>query len=271
MKKNNFVKILAEVSTALLIGTGISMTPNIVKAANTIIGTSTDKTVNITKDEKGTIHFEPIFSTVNVTVKENNPVILKVDSANAVTPEKSDYKAGETIKVQYSYEFTSKENNQPVKGYFIERKTIAGKEYGIFILADEVNASTSIPTRDEYSANIQTNLNNAQKEYKEKLQKEEAKQADLKKRFLYYTAKKKSSKKSSYYYTLYRKTRSTKKSTKATYTFKKNKYKIKAKSFKLETPVKNGKKIYYHVKNKSANFWVSASDVKDLKPVFRKK
>lgn len=271
MKKNNLIKILIGISTSILLGMGINLATHfstLVHAADTgiVIGTSTDKTVNIMKDKNGKVYFESVLPTIDVTVKNDNPVLIEIDNDKNIKSEKSNYEAGQTVKVEYSYDLKNTKTGERVTVYYIKKKIIDGKEYGVFILAEDVNTSVTIPTKDEYTAAIKADLSKAKKEYDEK-------QAEaLKKRFLYYTAKKKSTKKTLYYYTLYRKTTTSKKTKKnqAIYGIKKNKYSIKAKSLKLETPVKFGKTVYYHVKGKSANFWVRSTDVKDLKPVFRK-
>lgn len=283
MKKNNLVKALASLSAAILIGIGLNETSQSVHAADTATSSSSvTQTTNTNskngKDASQTVNLSVAIPTVDVTVKTDNPVLysfpVKNSAGATAKTEKSEYKAGETVKVQYYINLTDNDSKEPVKGYYVGSKEIDGESYAQFILADDVTTTAAVPTYDELSKTMQDKIAAAKKEYEEKAKADAKKQAeDLKKRFLYYTAKKKSTKKTLYYYTGYSKTTKVKKTkkTKTTIVFKKNKYKIKAKTLKLDQGMKVGKKTYYHIKGKSANFWVRSTDVKDLKPVFRKK
>lgn len=281
MKKNNLIKTLASFSAAILIGIGLNETNHVVQAADTTTTSSTVAQSASTKDNKDssqTVNLSVAIPTVDVTVKADNPVLYSFPVENSAgttaKTEKSDYKAGKIVKVQYYINLTDNNTNQPVKGYYVGTKEMDGKKYAQFLLSDDVTTTETVPTYDELSKIMQDKIAAAKKEYEEKAKADAEKQvADLKKRFLYYTAKKKSTKKTLYYYTGYSKTTKVKKSkkTKTTVIFKKNKYKIKAKTLKIDQGKKVGKKTYYHVKGKSANFWVRSTDVKDLKPVFRKK
>lgn len=214
--KKLFTSLAAAVMlSAGLAGTGMAMGQPVhaagtTQSSNTKIGTVSVK-----------------HRTVSATVNSDNPKLVVVAKDQTNTDQiDSNYTKGQTINVLWSTE--AKQGDKTVTLYYIENRTINGKDSLVFIPSTDVTTSGNVPTK---SAFVEQANNDIQDAYKRSLQ--------------YITVTPKSKKGAKIYYA-YKKSKKSKK-----ITFAASKKTIKyGKKYKSSLIVKNGKTRYVYIGKK---------------------
>ena len=214
--KKLFTSLAAAVMlSAGLAGTGMAMGQPVhaagtTQSSNTKIGTVSVK-----------------HRTVSATVNSDNPKLVVVAKDQTNTDQiDSNYTKGQTINVLWSTE--AKQGDKTVTLYYIENRTINGKDSFVFIPSTDVTTSGNVPTK---SAFVEQANNDIQDAYKRSLQ--------------YITVTPKSKKGAKIYYA-YKKSKKSKK-----ITFAASKKTIKyGKKYKSSLIVKNGKTRYVYIGKK---------------------
>lgn len=214
--KKLFTSLAAAVMlSAGLAGTGMAMGQPVhaagtTQSSNTKIGTVSVK-----------------HRTVSATVNSDNPKLVVVAKDQTNTDQiDSNYTKGQTINVLWSTE--AKQGDKTVTLYYIENRTINGKDSLVFIPSTDVTTSGNVPTK---SAFVEQANNDIQDAYKRSLQ--------------YVTVTPKSKKGAKIYYA-YKKSKKSKK-----ITFAASKKTIKyGKKYKSSLIVKNGKTRYVYIGKK---------------------
>lgn len=215
--KNLFTSLAAAVMlSAGLAGAGVS-------GAEPVHAATTQ-----TSSKKGSISFKR--RSVSATVNSDNPKVLAfstTDTKQSTDSIDSGYTKGQTVQVYFS---TTTVGGDIV--YFVENKTINGKDSMIFIPASEVTVSSKVPTYDEFQKQAQSDQKAIQDAYNN--------------RALKYIVVSPKSKKGAKIYYAYKKSAKAKK-----VYFKATKKKIKyGKKYKSSMIVKNGKSRYAYIGKK---------------------
>ena len=214
--KKLFTSLAAAVMlSAGLAGTGMAMGQP-VHAAGTTQSSNT---------KTGTVSVK--YRTVSATVNSDNPKLVVVAKDQTNTDQiDSNYTKGQTINVLWSTE--AKQGDKTVTLYYIENRTINGKDSLVFIPSTDVTTSGNVPTE---SAFVEQANNDIQDAYKRSLQ--------------YITVTPRSKKGAKIYYA-YKKSKKSKK-----ITFAASKKTIKyGKKYKSSMIVKNGKTRYVYIGKK---------------------
>ena len=212
--KKLFTSLAAAVMlSAGLAGTGMAMGQPVHAAGTTQSSNTKAGTVSV--------------RTVSATVNSDNPKLVVVAKDQTNTDQiDSNYTKGQTINVLWSTE--AKQGDKTVTLYYIENRTINGKDSFVFIPSTDVTTSGNVPTE---SAFVEQANNDIQDAYKRSLQ-------DI-------TVTPKSKKGAKIYYA-YKKSKKSKK-----ITFAASKKTIKyGKKYKSSMIVKNGKTRYVYIGKK---------------------
>lgn len=214
--KKLFTSLAAAVMlSAGLAGTGMAMGQPVHAAGTTQSSNTKTGTVNVKR------------RTVSATVNSDNPKLVVV-AKDQTNPDQidSNYTKGQTINVLWSIE--AKQGDKTVTLYYIENRTINGKDSLVFIPSTDVTTSGNVPTE---SAFVEQANNDIQDAYKRSLQ--------------YITVTPRSKKGAKIYYA-YKKSKKSKK-----ITFAASKKTIKyGKKYKSSMIVKNGKTRYVYIGKK---------------------
>ena len=217
--KKLFTSLAAAVMlSAGLAGTGMAMGQPVhaagtTQSSNTKIGTVSVK-----------------HRTVSATVNSDNPklVVIAKDQTNTDQID-SNYTKGQTINVLWSTE--AKQGDKTVTLYYIENRTINGKDSLVFIPSTDVTTSGNVPTESAFVEQANNDVKAIQDAYKRSLQ--------------YITVTPKSKKGAKIYYA-YKKSKKSKK-----ITFAASKKTIKyGKKYKSSMIVKKGKTRYVYIGKK---------------------
>lgn len=217
--KKLFTSLAAAVMlSAGLAGTGMAMGQPVhaagtTQSSNTKIGTVSVK-----------------HRTVSATVNSDNPKLVVVAKDQTNTDQiDSNYTKGQTINVLWSIE--AKQGDKTVTLYYIENRTINGKDSPVFIPSTDVTTSGNVPTESAFVEQANNDVKAIQDAYKRSLQ--------------YITVTPKSKKGAKIYYA-YKKSKKSKK-----ITFAASKKTIKyGKKYKSSMIVKNGKTRYVYIGKK---------------------
>ena len=217
--KKLFTSLAAAVMlSAGLAGTGMAMGQP-VHAAGTTQSSNT---------KTGTVSVK--YRTVSATVNSDNPKLVVVAKDQTNTDQiDSNYTKGQTINVLWSTE--AKQGDKTVTLYYIENRTINGKDSLVFIPSTDVTTSGNVPTESAFVEQANNDVKAIQDAYKRSLQ--------------YITVTPKSKKGAKIYYA-YKKSKKSKK-----ITFAASKKTIKyGKKYKSSKIVKNGKTRYVYIGKK---------------------
>ncbi|MGO5502831.1 hypothetical protein ACTQV8_08625 [Lactobacillus amylovorus] len=212
--KKLFTSLAAAVMlSAGLAGTGMAMGQPVHAAGTTQSSNTKIGTVSV--------------RTVSATVNSDNPKLVVVAKDQTNTDQiDSNFTKGQTINVLWSTE--AKQGDKTVTLYYIENRTINGKDSFVFIPSTDVTTSGNVPTK---SAFVEQANNDIQDAYKRSLQ--------------YITVTPRSKKGAKIYYA-YKKSKKSKK-----ITFAASKKTIKyGKKYKSSMIVKNGKTRYVYIGKK---------------------
>lgn len=218
--KKLFTSLAAAVMlSAGLAGTGMAMGQP-VHAAGTTQSSNT---------KTGTVSVK--YRTVSATVNSDNPKLFVVVAKDQTNTDQidSNYTKGQTINVLWSTE--AKQGDKTVTLYYIENRTINGKDSFVFIPSTDVTTSGNVPTKSAFDEQANNDVKAIQDAYKRSLQ--------------YITVTPKSKKGAKIYYA-YKKSKKSKK-----ITFAASKKTIKyGKKYKSSKIVKNGKTRYVYIGKK---------------------
>lgn len=217
--KKLFTSLAAAVMlSAGLAGTGMAMGQSVHAAGTTQSSNTKTGTVNVKR------------RTVSATVNSDNPKLVVV-AKDQTNPDQidSNYTKGQTINVLWSIE--AKQGDKTVTLYYIENRTINGKDSLVFIPSTDVTTSGNVPTESAFVEQANNDVKAIQDAYKRSLQ--------------YITVTPKSKKGAKIYYA-YKKSKKSKK-----ITFAASKKTIKyGKKYKSSMIVKNGKTRYVYIGKK---------------------
>ena len=218
--KKLFTSLAAAVMlSAGLAGTGMAMGQP-VHAAGTTQSSNT---------KTGTVSVK--YRTVSATVNSDNPKLVVVVAKDQTNTDQidSNYTKGQTINVLWSTE--AKQGDKTVTLYYIENRTINGKDSLVFIPSTDVTTSGNVPTESAFVEQANNDVKAIQDAYKRSLQ--------------YITVTPKSKKGAKIYYA-YKKSKKSKK-----ITFAASKKTIKyGKKYKSSMIVKTGKTRYVYIGKK---------------------
>lgn len=217
--KKLFTSLAAAVMlSAGLAGTGMAMGQPVHAAGTTQSSNTKTGTVNVKR------------RTVSATVNSDNPKLFVV-AKDQTNPDQidSNYTKGQTINVLWSIE--AKQGDKTVTLYYIENRTINGKDSFVFIPSTDVTTSGNVPTESAFVEQANNDVKAIQDAYKRSLQ--------------YITVTPKSKKGAKIYYA-YKKSKKSKK-----ITFAASKKTIKyGKKYKSSMIVKKGKTRYVYIGKK---------------------
>ena len=217
--KKLFTSLAAAVMlSAGLAGTGMAMGQPVHAAGTTQSSNTKTGTVNVKR------------RTVSATVNSDNPKLVVVAKDQTNTDQiDSNYTKGQTINVLWSTE--AKQGDKTVTLYYIENRTINGKDSLVFIPSTDVTTSGNVPTKSAFDEQANNDGKAIQDAYN--------------KRSLQITVTPKSKKGAKIYYA-YKKSKKSKK-----ITFAASKKTIKyGKKYKSSMIVKNGKTRYVYIGKK---------------------
>ena len=217
--KKLFTSLAAAVMlSAGLAGTGMAMGQPVHAAGTTQSSNTKTGTVSVKH------------RTVSATVNSDNPKLVVVAKDQTNTDQiDSNYTKGQTINVLWSIE--AKQGDKTVTLYYIENRTINGKDSLVFIPSTDVTTSGNVPTKSAFDEQANNDVKAIQDAYKRSLQ--------------YITVTPKSKKGAKIYYA-YKKSKKSKK-----ITFAASKKTIKyGKKYKSSMIVKNGKTRYVYIGKK---------------------
>lgn len=217
--KKLFTSLAAAVMlSAGLAGTGMAMGQPVHAAGTT--QSSNTKTGNVSVKHR----------TVSAIVNSDNPKLVVVAKDQTNTDQiDSNFTKGQTINVLWSTE--AKQGDKTVTLYYIENRTINGKDSFVFIPSTDVTTSGNVPTESAFVEQANNDVKAIQDAYKRSLQ--------------YITVTPKSKKGAKIYYA-YKKSKKSKK-----ITFAASKKTIKyGKKYKSSMIVKNGKTRYVYIGKK---------------------
>lgn len=217
--KKLFTSLAAAVMlSAGLAGTGMAMGQPVHAAGTTQSSNTKTGTVSVKH------------RTVSAIVNSDNPKLVVV-AKDQTNPDQidSNYTKGQTINVLWSTE--AKQGDKTVTLYYIENRTINGKDSFVFIPSTDVTTSGNVPTESAFVEQANNDIKAIQDAYKRSLQ--------------YITVTPKSKKGAKIYYA-YKKSKKSKK-----ITFAASKKTIKyGKKYKSSMIVKNGKTRYVYIGKK---------------------
>ena len=216
--KKLFTSLAAAVMlSAGLAGTGMAMGQPVHAAGTTQSSNTKTGTVSVKH------------RTVSATVNSDNPKLVVVAKDQTNTDQiDSNYTKGQTINVLWSTE--AKQGDKTVTLYYIENRTINGKDSLVFIPSTDVTTSGNVPTESAFVEQANNDVKAIQDAYKRSLQ---------------ITVTPKSKKGAKIYYA-YKKSKKSKK-----ITFAASKKTIKyGKKYKSSKIVKNGKTRYVYIGKK---------------------
>ena len=216
--KELFTSLAAAVMlSAGLAGTGMAMGQPVHAAGTTQSSNTKTGTVSVKH------------RTVSATVNSDNPKLVVVAKDQTNTDQiDSNYTKGQTINVLWSTE--AKQGDKTVTLYYIENRTINGKDSLVFIPSTDVTTSGNVPTESAFVEQANNDVKAIQDAYKRSLQ---------------ITVTPKSKKGAKIYYA-YKKSKKSKK-----ITFAASKKTIKyGKKYKSSLIVKNGKTRYVYIGKK---------------------
>ena len=156
--KKLFTSLAAAVMlSAGLAGTGMAMGQP-VHAAGTTQSSNT---------KTGTVSVK--YRTVSATVNSDNTklVVVAKDQTNTNQID-SNYTKGQTINVLWSTE--AKQGDKTVTLYYIENRTINGKDSLVFIPSTDVTTSGNVPTKSAFDEQANNDVKAIQDAYKRSLQ-----------------------------------------------------------------------------------------------------
>ena len=218
--KKLFTSLAAAVMlSAGLAGTGMAMGQPVHAAGTTQSSNTKTGTVSVKR------------RTVSATVNSDNPKLVVVVAKDQTNTDQidSNYTKGQTINVLWSTE--AKQGDKTVTLYYIENRTINGKDSFVFIPSTDVTTSGNVPTKSAFDEQANNDGKAIQDAYKRSLQ--------------YITVTPKSKKGAKIYYA-YKKSKKSKK-----ITFAASKKTIKyGKKYKSSMIVKNGKTRYVYIGKK---------------------
>lgn len=218
--KKLFTSLAAAVMlSAGLAGTGMAMGQPVHAAGTTQSSNTKTGTVNVKR------------RTVSATVNSDNPKLVVVVAKDQTNTDQidSNYTKGQTINVLWSTE--AKQGDKTVTLYYIENRTINGKDSLVFIPSTDVTTSGNVPTESAFVEQANNDVKAIQDAYKRSLQ--------------YITVTPKSKKGAKIYYA-YKKSKKSKK-----ITFAASKKTIKyGKKYKSSMIVKKGKTRYVYIGKK---------------------
>ena len=217
--KKLFTSLAAAVMlSAGLAGTGMAMGQPVHAAGTTQSSNTKTGTVSVKR------------RTVSATVNSDNPKLVVVAKDQTNTDQiDSNYTKGQTINVLWSTE--AKQGDKTVTLYYIENRTINGKDSLVFIPSTDVTTSGNVPTKSAFDEQANNDAKAIQDAYN--------------KRSLQITVTPKSKKGAKIYYA-YKKSKKSKK-----ITFAASKKTIKyGKKYKSSMIVKNGKTRYVYIGKK---------------------
>ena len=218
--KKLFTSLAAAVMlSAGLAGTGMAMGQPVHAAGTTQSSNTKTGTVSVKH------------RTVSATVNSDNPklVVGAKDQTNTDQID-SNYTKGQTINVLWSTE--AKQGDKTVTLYYIENRTINGKDSFVFIPSTDVTTSGNVPTESAFVEQANNDVKAIQDAYN--------------KRSLQYLTVTPKSKKGAKIYYAYKKSKKSKK-----ITFAASKKIIKyGKKYKSSMIVKNGKTRYVYIGKK---------------------
>lgn len=217
--KKLFTSLAAAVMlSAGLAGTGMAMGQPVHAAGTTQSSNTKTGTVSVKH------------RTVSATVNSDNPKLVVVVAKDQTNTDQidSNYTKGQTINVLWSTE--AKQGDKTVTLYYIENRTINGKDSLVFIPSTDVTTSGNVPTKSAFDEQANNDVKAIQDAYKRSLQ---------------ITVTPKSKKGAKIYYA-YKKSKKSKK-----ITFAASKKTIKyGKKYKSSMIVKNGKTRYVYIGKK---------------------
>ena len=217
--KKLFTSLAAAVMlSAGLAGTGMAMGQPVHAAGTTQSSNTKTGTVSVKR------------RTVSATVNSDNPKLVVV-AKDQTNPDQidSNYTKGQTINVLWSTE--AKQGDKTVTLYYIENRTINGKDSFVFIPSTDVTTSSNVPTESAFVEQANNDVKAIQDAYN--------------KGSLQITVTPKSKKGAKIYYA-YKKSKKSKK-----ITFAASKKTIKyGKKYKSSMIVKNGKTRYVYIGKK---------------------
>ena len=214
--KKLFTSLAAAVMlSAGLAGTGMAMGQPVHAAGTTQSSNTKTGTVSVKH------------RTVSATVNSDNPKLVVVAKDQTNTDQiDSNYTKGQTINVLWSTE--AKQGDKTVTLYYIENRTINGKDSFVFIPSTDVTTSGNVPTKSAFDEQANNDIQDAHK------------------RSLQYITVTPRSKKGAKIYYAYKKSKKSKK-----ITFAASKKTIKyGKKYKSSMIVKNGKTRYVYIGKK---------------------
>ena len=217
--KKLFTSLAAAVMlSAGLAGTGMAMGQPVHAAGTTQSSNTKTGTVSVKR------------RTVSATVNSDNPKLVVVAKDQTNTDQiDSNYTKGQTINVLWSTE--AKQGDKTVTLYYIENRTINGKDSFVFIPSTDVTTSSNVPTESAFVEQANNDVKAIQDAYN--------------KGSLQITVTPKSKKGAKIYYA-YKKSKKSKK-----ITFAASKKTIKyGKKYKSSMIVKNGKTRYVYIGKK---------------------
>ena len=217
--KKLFTSLAAAVMlSAGLAGTGMAMGQPVHAAGTTQSSNTKTGTVSVKH------------RTVSAIVNSDNPKLVVVAKDQTNTDQiDSNYTKGQTINVLWSTE--AKQGDKTVTLYYIENRTINGKDSFVFIPSTDVTTSGNVPTESAFVEQANNDVKAIQDAYKRSLQ--------------YITVTPKSKKGAKIYYA-YKKSKKSKK-----ITFAASKKTIKyGKKYKSSLIVKTGKTRYVYIGKK---------------------
>ena len=218
--KKLFTSLAAAVMlSAGLAGTGMAMGQPVHAAGTTQSSNTKTGTVSVKH------------RTVSATVNSDNPKLVVVAKDQTNTDQiDSNYTKGQTINVLWSTE--AKQGDKTVTLYYIENRTINGKDSFVFIPSTDVTTSGNVPTESAFVEQANNDVKAIQDAYN--------------KRSLQYLTVTPKSKKGAKIYYAYKKSKKSKK-----ITFAASKKIIKyGKKYKSSMIVKNGKTRYVYIGKK---------------------
>ena len=218
--KKLFTSLAAAVMlSAGLAGTGMAMGQPVHAAGTTQSSNTKTGTVSVKR------------RTVSATVNSDNPKLVVVVAKDQTNTDQidSNYTKGQTINVLWSTE--AKQGDKTVTLYYIENRTINGKDSLVFIPSTDVTTSGNVPTKSAFDEQANNDGKAIQDAYN--------------KRSLQITVTPKSKKGAKIYYA-YKKSKKSKK-----ITFAASKKTIKyGKKYKSSLIVKTGKTRYVYIGKK---------------------
>lgn len=218
--KKLFTSLAAAVMlSAGLAGTGMAMGQPVHAAGTTQSSNTKTGTVSVKH------------RTVSATVNSDNPKLVVVAKDQTNTDQiDSNYTKGQTINVLWSTE--AKQGDKTVTLYYIENRTINGKDSLVFIPSTDVTTSGNVPTKSAFDEQANNDVKAIQDAYN--------------KRSLQYITVTPKSKKGAKIYYAYKKSKKSKK-----ITFAASKKTIKyGKKYKSSMIVKKGKTRYVYIGKK---------------------